>query len=282
MGSALQNVFDLVPRSAWRTFTWLGDSGLLLPVAVFVALVLLRVGHGLRRPALTWCVVFGLCGLTVMASKVAFMGWGIGSARFNFTGFSGHTAIGTALWPVALWLMATAWQRRHPQRVGTAPAPRDALPGGNARPLTGIPGPDRGDDRLRRAAVLAGWALGGAIGISRLALRAHSISEVATGFLVGLVASTVFLALVWRRTRPPRAHPALLLVLLVPLAFFGPDAPAPTHQLLERIAMRMADVDRPFKRMDLFGPERGGTRGSVDAPRAGPPRGPSMPGGGLN
>ena len=271
LGNALQGVWGRVPLEAWRMLTWLGDSGLLLPVAVFVALVLLRVGHGLRRPALTWCVVFGSCGLAVMASKLAFMGWGIGSARFNFTGFSGHTAIGTALWPVALWLMATAWQRRHPRPVGAVP--------GDAHPGAGGTIADRGDDRLRRAAVLAGWALGGAIGISRLALRAHSISEVATGFLVGLVASTVFLALVWRRTRPPRAHPALLLVLLVPLAFFGPDAPAPTHQLLERIAMRLAGIDRPFKRMDLFGPERGGTRGSVDAPRAGPPRVPALPGG---
>ncbi|HUD33638.1 MAG TPA: phosphatase PAP2 family protein [Variovorax sp.] len=266
--------------------TWLGDSGLLLPVAVFVALVLLRVGHGLRRPALTWCVVFGSCGLAVMASKLAFMGWGIGSARFNFTGFSGHTAIGTALWPVALWLMATAWQRRHPPAAlaagvsGTSAREAPGRPGGGAAGLhPGHMAADDAGDQLRRAAVLAGWVLGGAIGISRLALRAHSISEVATGFLVGLVASTVFLALVWRRTRPPRAHPALLLVLLVPLAFFGPDAPAPTHQLLERIAMRLAGIDRPFKRMDLFGPERGGTRGSVDAPRAGPPRGPALPGG---
>ena len=273
MGSALQNVFGLLPRSAWRTFTWLGDSGLLLPVAVFIALVLLRVGHGLRRPALTWCVVFGLCGLAVMASKLAFMGWGIGSARLNFTGFSGHTAIGTALWPVALWLMATAWQRRHPQPVGASPALRGASPGVGTRPATGVPGMDRGDDRLRRAAVLAGWALGAAIGISRLALRAHSVSEVVAGFLVGALASTAFLAIAWRSTRPPRAHPALLLVLLVPLVFFGPNAPAPTHQLLERIAMRMAGIDRPFKRMDLFGPERGGTRGT-GTPEALSPRDP--------
>jgi membrane-associated phospholipid phosphatase len=270
LGNALQGVWGRVPMEAWRVLTWLGDSGLLLPVAVFIALVLLRVGHGLRRPALTWCVVFGLCGLAVMASKLAFMGWGIGSARFNFTGFSGHTAIGTALWPVALWLMATAWQRRHPRPVGAAP--------GGTHPGAGGAIDDRADDRLRRAAVLAGWMLGGTIGVSRLALHAHSISEVATGFLVGIVASTVFLALVWRRTRPPRAHPAMLLILLVPLAFFGPDAPAPTHQLLERIAMRLAGIDRPYKRMDLFGPERGGTLG-FDAPRAGPPRGPSMPGG---
>jgi membrane-associated phospholipid phosphatase len=252
-----------VPVGAWRALTWLGDSGLLLPVAVFIALVLLRVGHGLRRPALTWCLVFGLCGLAVMVSKLAFMGWGIGSARLNFTGFSGHTAIGTALWPVALWLLATAWQRRHPPpilatRTGLAP-----------------PGPAGlgGSGRLRLAAALTGLMLGAAIGISRLALRAHSLSEVATGFLLGAVTSTVFLVVAWRQTRPPRAHPALLLILLVPLAFFGPDAPAPTHQLLERIATRMAGIDRPFRRMDLFGPERGGVRG-LDAPVSGPARRP--------
>jgi membrane-associated phospholipid phosphatase len=275
LGNVLQSVFGRVPVGAWRTLTWLGDSGLLLPVAVFVALVLLRVGHGLRRPAVTWCVVFGSCGLAVMVSKLAFMGWGIGSARFNFTGVSGHTAIGTALWPVALWLMATAWERRHPRPADTTHALKGAIARGGP-----YPGPDgsiaaRNGERLRRAAALAGFALGGAIGVSRLALRAHSMSEVVAGFLLGAAASTVFLAIAWRRTRPPRAHPALLLILLVPLAFFGPDAPAPTHQLLERIAMGVAGIDRPFRRMDLFGPERGGLKG-VDAPRAGPPRSPSI------
>lgn len=275
MGNFLQSVSGRVPVGAWRVITWFGDSGLLLPLAILVALVLLRVGHGLRRPAVTWCVVFGSCGLLVMVSKLVFMGWGIGSARFNFTGVSGHTAIGTALWPVALWLMATAWERRHPRSVVATSTNRLARADAAARPGPGASTIDGGGEWLRRAAVLAGFALGGVIGVSRLALRAHSTSEVVTGFLLGAIASTVFLAIVWRRTRPPRAHPALLLILLVPLAFFGPDAPAPTHQLLERIAMGMAGIDRPFKRMDLFGPERGGLRG-IDAPRAGPPRSPAI------
>jgi membrane-associated phospholipid phosphatase len=208
-----------VPPRAWHAFTWLGDSGLMLPAALFVALLLV-LRRDTRRAALAWCVLFGLGGAVVMASKLAFMGWGLGSARFNFTGVSGHTAIGTSVWPVVLWLAAVL---RLP-----------AMP------------------RMHRAAAMAGWALGAAIGVSRLALYAHSVSEVATGFVLGAAVSAAFLAFVQRRPWPARPHPVLMLVLVAPIAVLGPGTPAPTHSLLESIAMRLADTDRPFTRDDLY------------------------------
>jgi membrane-associated phospholipid phosphatase len=247
----LWNAFAAVPRPAWLALTWLGDSGLLLPAAIFIAL-LLWSGRETRRPALQWCALFAAGGFAIVVSKLAFMGWGVGSARLNFTGISGHTAIATTLWPVALWLMSSVAASRGMPRLAVAVtsngAPRNVAsgvsPAGWVWPA-------------------AGWALGAMVGVSRLALRAHSMSEVAAGFMLGMTLSAAFIALARRHARPTRAHPALLLVLLAPLALFGPERPAPTHRLLERIAVRLAGIDRPFRRMDLFGPERGG---SLDSP----------------
>jgi hypothetical protein len=146
----------------------------------------------------------------------AFMGWGLGSARFNFTGFSGHTAISTSVWSVALWMVAA---RRSPA--------------------------------VRRVAVAAGWALGAAIGASRLAIFAHSVSEVAAGLLLGITICLAFLWLVRRQPAPRAPWPVMLLGLLLPLAFQTPGAPAPTQDLLEAIAVRLAGVERPYTRDDL-------------------------------
>jgi membrane-associated phospholipid phosphatase len=204
-----------IPPGFWHAFTWLGDSGLLLPGSLLIAL-LLAFAPGSRRLALLWCLAFGLGSAAILVSKLAFLGWGIGSARFNFTGFSGHTAIATSVWPVAVWLAV-------------------------ARRGRGI----------RAAAVLAGWALGGAIGVSRLAVFAHSTSEVATGFLLGVAISLGFLALARRHAAPNVPWPALLLGLLLPLPFQSPGTPAPTQGLLETIAVRLAGIERPFTREDL-------------------------------
>ena len=61
---------------------------------------------------------FGAASLVVLVSKLAFLGWGIGSARLNFTGFSGHTMLSAAVWPVALWLVAS--RATHRTRVALA------------------------------------------------------------------------------------------------------------------------------------------------------------------
>jgi hypothetical protein len=81
-----------------------GDSTVLLPSAAAVFMVLF-----LRRPsrqiAWQWGLLFGITGAIVSASKLAFMGWGIGIRELDFTGFSGHTALSTAFWPIFLWLL---------------------------------------------------------------------------------------------------------------------------------------------------------------------------------
>lgn len=206
-----------VPEDSWRALTWLGDSGLLLPAALLIALWLASK----RRTwpsALLWVVIFGVAGLVLLVSKLAFLGWGIGSARWNFTGFSGHTMMAAAVWPVALWLVAS--RTRHGVRVGLA---------------------------------IVGWSMAAAIGVSRLALYAHSGSEVAGGFLLGGMASAAFLAAQHRMPHPALRASMVVISLLLPLIYQQPGNAAPTQTLLERMAVQLAGADRPFTRADLLG-----------------------------
>lgn len=195
--------------------TWFGDSGFLLPASVWIALWL-----GLRREtrpsALLWLLLFGLGGGVVLVSKLAFLGWGIGIARVNFTGISGHTSIAASVWPVTFWLMVSRW-----------------------------------DHRVRVAAAVAGCLFAGLIGVTRLLLDAHSWSEVIIGYGLGLAVSGSFLW--WQHRLPhPRVSWSLVLVsLATPLLFLQPGMPAPTQGLLELIAMRLAGIDRPYTREDL-------------------------------
>src|SRR5690606_36157062 len=140
--------------------------------------------------------------------KLAFMGWCFGSARLNFTGISGHSALSASLWPVLLWLMAC----RQPQR-------------------------------FRSLAVAAGVLLALAIGASRLALFAHSVSEMLIGLALGFAVSGSFLAL-QRHRPPPRLWGVLVLLSLgAPLLLMRPGTPAPTHDALEAIATQLAGTE---------------------------------------
>lgn len=211
----MAGLLTIVPAEAWHAFTWLGDSALMLPAALLIA-VMLWISRDGRGTALAWCLAFGAGSGLILLSKLAFMGWGIGSARWDFTGFSGHTAIGTSVWPVLLWLASA-----------------------------------RASRRVRGIAWGAGWCLGAAIGVSRLALDAHSVSEVLAGFLLGVVVSLGFLWLARRRAPPRPPWFVWLGALLVPLLFQTPGQPAPTQGLLETVAVRLAGIERPFTRADL-------------------------------
>lgn len=203
-------------NSFWLIATGFGDSAFLLPAALGIA-IWLSIDRGTRPAAVQWVLLFGACGLVVMLSKLAFMGWGIGSARFDFTGFSGHTALATSVWPVVFWLVAL---RRAPF--------------------------------VRVAAAASGWVWAVFIGASRLALEVHSTAEVAAGAALGTLASASFLRLQWHRSMQVRTPRWLALGLVLPLLFLIVGRPAPTQYALERLAVWMAGIERPFTRSDLL------------------------------
>lgn len=136
-------------RSIWHALSLLGDSRFLLPVVLCLAIAGILKRHAW---ALRWLLGVLAVLLTTLATKVAFLGWGIGITRLDFTGFSGHAAMSAAVWPVVLYLCLP--------NCGT-----------------------------KRWAAGTGLLLAAVIAYSRLPLNAHSWMEVASGWLLGAAAS---------------------------------------------------------------------------------------------
>ncbi|NTY86825.1 phosphatase PAP2 family protein [Serratia fonticola] len=199
----------------WHFLTFFGDSMLLLPCAAIVFIILL-LSPTSRKPTWQWMLLFGGVGAIVCVSKLAFMGWGIGSRHWDFTGFSGHSALSASIWPVLLWLLC-----------------------------------GRFSSPVRRTAVIVGYLLAAVVGYSRLVIHAHSTSEVITGLALGFIVSSTFLML-QRGTQPPRlSYRKIAVTLALPLVLINSGTAAPTQGLLERIAVTIAPVEKPFVRADL-------------------------------
>ncbi|WP_413737991.1 phosphatase PAP2 family protein [Sodalis sp. RH21] len=203
----------------WHWLTFFGDSMLLLPCAVLIVILLLWKADT-RRACLQWLLLFGAAGAIVVVSKLAFMGWGIGSRMYDFTGFSGHSALSASIWPVMLWIL-------------TSRAPKG----------------------LRQFAVACGYILALTIGVSRVIIHVHSTSEVIAGLTLGFTMSTSFLLLQYSRHTHihPLSYGQITMVLLLPLLLVVQGKKAPTQGLLEQIALTIAPTGRVYTRADLHG-----------------------------
>ncbi len=194
-------------HSFWQTLSWLGDSRVLLPMAF----VLIGAGVWHRQAwAGPWCSALVLTALTTLATKVAFLGWGLGIAWLDFTGFSGHAAMSAAVWPVACYLAISS--RR-----------------------TGYWG----------AAV--GLLLAAFIAYSRLPLNAHSWSEIVGGWLIGAVAS---LSTIIASCRSGLRIDAWMLpiALAVGIGVLSIAPNIHTHQMVVKVAKSLADTEKEFDR----------------------------------
>ncbi|WP_205950523.1 phosphatase PAP2 family protein [Pantoea stewartii] len=200
----------------WKTLTYFGDSMLLIPTAVIIALILPWKSDN-RRTVWYWLFAFGLAGLVVSLSKILFLGFGIGSARFNFTGFSGHSAMSATLWPVMLWLISGRWP-----------------------------------SLWRGFAIGVGYMIPLMVGLSRLVIHAHSLSEVLTGLLLGFTLSTAFLLSQRETALKGFSWPQIAAALLVPVLLLGHGRIATTQQFLEHFSARLAGLEKPYTRADLF------------------------------
>jgi membrane-associated phospholipid phosphatase len=107
----------------WFAVTRLGEAQILLPAFLAGALWLafarpagaygrLAQGnphahdHPARLSALRWAGGIVANTGVVTASKIAFLGWGIGSAALDFTGFSGHSMYSMSILPVLAAIVA--------------------------------------------------------------------------------------------------------------------------------------------------------------------------------
>lgn len=194
----------------WQLVSLFGESAYLLPCAVFLYLWL--YWRGAPGSARHWVLAFLPAALLVLASKLAFLGWGIGSEALDFTGFSGHAMMAASVLPVMFYLaVPAAWTR------------------------------------LGWVAAGAGVCLAFLVGVSRLALHAHSVSEVAGGLAVGLCVSLPFIL---RRTTPHGPLAMVLAGLALASALVMPmtGTVGASHTLIQQLALFLSGRDRTFQR----------------------------------
>jgi len=213
------------PSAIWLVITHLGAAGIMLPMFALIAAELWLAGQ--KSALLTWMLAMTAGVAVVLASKIAFIGWGWGSASLNFTGISGHTMLASSVFPVWMgWLLA---------------------------------GPGR---RFSLVGVMLGLAIGAVVGWSRLVLGAHSPSEVVLGWLLGLGISLVASkAMMGRSLSPDWARFAGMLLLLA----FSPSLSGylPTRKWEVGIALTLSGHSRPYARQDLYRPPRRMATGSL-------------------
>lgn len=192
----------------WTTVTAIGDSKVMLPAAACILIWLTSIRA--RDAALLWAALFGGALLTVVATKLAFIGWGIGIASFDFTGISGHAMRATAVLPVIAFLLF--------QRFTTP---------------------------IRTAALALAGLAGILIAVSRVMVGAHSVSEAVAGAVLGCVVSLIFIRLI--KPVPASAiRPELMLASIVVLCALAFTGPAPTKVWLKELALFLSGQPEPY------------------------------------
>ncbi len=200
----------LFDYSVWQRITSYGDVGINLPMAIALAVWLLFAKNW--RAALAWWLYFcGVMGI-VVASKLAFMGWGIGIQVWDFTGFSGHSMRACALFPVAFYML-----------------PPDNKP------------------QWRNCAAVLGVIFGGFVSWSRIVVGAHSISEIVLGAMLGFLTVALFLQYLSKFSQP-KVPIWLMAATFAAFAFIPHKNSAPTQSWLIAVAMKISGHDRPFER----------------------------------
>lgn len=203
-------VVPSLSRFWWDLITRFGESQLLVPTLLLLAAWLAWLGR--RRSAMLWLGLVLFTTALTTATKVAFIGWGIGSASLNFTGISGHAMFAAAVLPLLMHCLAASHGAR-----------------------------------AQAVFVSAGYAAAALVACSRVAIHAHSESEVVIGFLLGGAAS----ALAMHAAPAPRSHlPRGLLAVLLAAYLVNPVAlpSMPTHDMVTRFALWVSGHDKPYTR----------------------------------
>jgi membrane-associated phospholipid phosphatase len=194
----------------WHWLSVIGSLAITGPIGIAIG-VWLMAGRSWRLTAI-WTVLFGAGMALVIGTKIAFMGWGIGVQSVEFAGFSGHAMRAAAVFPVAGFLA-----------FRSSPPP------------------------ARYLATALGVLLAVLISISRVYVRAHSVSEVVTGCLLGLAVATLF---IWYAGN--ERHMALsrvLVALCLPILLVAPRVePIPTETWIAQAALYLSGRDHPYTR----------------------------------
>lgn len=207
-----------LPAEFWDLVSRLGEMQLMLPIGF--ALIAWLAWAGERQRAALWLALLALAVGITAASKIAFIGWGIGSAKLDFTGFSGHSMHAATVIPLLLGCVA-------------AGSPR----------------------WVWRSAVAFGLALAALVALSRVVTGAHSSSEALLGFLLGALASSLALTL----GHPPHSYlPRWLLAAVLAALVLNSSAipPLPTHDIVTRLALQLSGREKPYTRRMMLREEK--------------------------
>jgi membrane-associated phospholipid phosphatase len=198
----------------WLDVSRLGESSVLLPLMMATAIAL-GVSARSVRPALTWTLSVAFASALTVAAKVAFIGFGYGIAAIDFTGPSGHAMLAASAYPMLSSILLR----------GTSP-------------------------RWHVGALAVACLLSLAVAVSRVAVGAHSASEAAIGFALGMAASAVSLQVAPELPGHLRWVIAALGTACVLVA--APTVPPwPTQELVTRLALALSGHREPYVRADL-------------------------------
>jgi membrane-associated phospholipid phosphatase len=205
---------DAAIPSYWFLITRFGEVQNLLPAALWVCLALVR-SEATRPLAYRWLFWLALFTLLDTASKIIFIGWGVGVESWNFTGFSGHAMFSAAIYPLLLATLAA----------------RLSL-------------------RWQKLALGTGFLLAALVGVSRLMVNAHSVSEVVLGLLLGGAVTLLTVSPIGLPQASWRLYvPTLLALWMVLAPLLAP--PVPTHWMVTRLALLLSGRTHPYTRLDL-------------------------------
>ncbi|MDR5818442.1 phosphoesterase [Caballeronia sp. LZ033] len=199
-----------LPVSVWYWITALGSVGVMGPVALIIA-AWLALGYRWKYAG-AWLALLGTASGLVALSKIAFIGWGIGMRNLDFTGISGYALMSTSVLPVAVFVAL--------------------LPARNS---------------LRALGVAAGLLLGLAVGVSRVVLDAHSVSEVVAGCALGAVVALAFVRFAWR-AEPGKLAPMPVAASFAAVVIALHGVPVPTQHWITEIALGLSGHARPYVR----------------------------------
>ncbi|WP_413436935.1 phosphatase PAP2 family protein [Sulfuriferula sp. GW1] len=196
---------------SWLKLTSFGGIVVTAPAAAAIT-AWLMMGRAWRLAG-WWCVLFIGGMALVVATKIAFIGWGLGIQALDFTGISGHAMRATAVYPVLFYLVML-----------------------RSTPL------------MRMLGATVGLGISIAIDVSRVVIHAHSISEAVAGFVLGGLISIVFLrsAASLKAFRVSRWALVAGLLAVIASSYLKP---VPTERWIEEVALAVSGHDQPFTRI---------------------------------
>ncbi|MHB8405687.1 MAG: phosphatase PAP2 family protein [Gammaproteobacteria bacterium] len=207
----------------WWRLTALGDSAVLLPCALLIAVWLLAL-PATRRSGWLWLLVVLLDAGVVAVSKILYMGWGLHPPGLDFIGLSGHSALAFLVWPVVGMLVVSGARTR-----------------------------------LRILLVTLGALLALAVTVSRVLLHAHTPSEALLGGLWGALLAALFFWATRRARHLTGARRWIALSLIVPLLLVTYGQTFPSNRVLGWVAMQASGHTFIYTRDALGMPAGGAT-----------------------